>query len=83
MREALTLMRLTISFRGTAYEVAVPENASLHELGVLLEQVTGAAASTQKLLFAERPATGRSTAALRPDDKTLRSVLECGELFTS
>eukprot|EP00240_Pyramimonas_obovata_P003325 CAMPEP_0118928824 /NCGR_PEP_ID=MMETSP1169-20130426/5984_1 /TAXON_ID=36882 /ORGANISM="Pyramimonas obovata, Strain CCMP722" /LENGTH=669 /DNA_ID=CAMNT_0006870887 /DNA_START=178 /DNA_END=2187 /DNA_ORIENTATION=- len=78
MRESQgSAVHLSVSFRRSSHAISLPATASLLDLGVLIEQVTGATVTTQKLLFVEPK--GRPS-PLKPDDKHTQDkpLLDCG-----
>ena len=64
---------LRVSYRGKVYAVEVPSDASVRDLGAVLERTTGASVSTQKLLGLKRATNVRAGTLVpgREDDACL------------
>ena len=69
----MSAVTVRISYRGKAYAVDVPSDASVSHLGAVLERTTGASVSTQKILGLKRATNVRAGTLVpgREDDASL------------
>ena len=69
----MSAVTVRISYRGKAYAVEVPSDASVSHLGAVLERTTGASVSTQKILGLKRATNVRAGTLVpgREDDASL------------
>ena len=69
----MSAVTVRISYRGKAYAVEVPSDASVSHLGAVLERTTGASVSTQKILGLKRATNVRAGTLVpgRADDASL------------